>query len=107
MIGTLQQGVDLATAAKTYTILTVGDGLVTLIPSLLVSIAGGIILTRASSSGHLDAELGSQLFQRRNTLWIACALMLVALALIPGMPKLAFILLAVRVGFVARQCCRR
>ncbi len=102
IIGTLQQGVDLATAAKTYTILTVGDGLVTLIPSLLVSIAGGIILTRASSSGQLDAELGSQLFQRRNTLWIACGV-LAALALVPGMPKLAFILLAVGVGFVARR----
>ncbi len=76
VIGTLQQGVDLATAVKTYTILTVSDGLVTLIPSLLVSIAGGMILTRASSSGQLDKELGTQLLTRRNTLWIACGVML-------------------------------
>jgi flagellar biosynthesis protein FlhA len=102
VIGTLQQGVDLMTAVKTYTILTVGDGLVTLIPSLLISIAGGMILTRASSSGQLDVELGSQLLRRRNTLWIACGVMLM-LALIPGMPKLAFALMAGGVALVARR----
>ncbi len=100
VIGTLQQGVDLATAAKTYTILTVGDGLVTLIPSLLVSVAGGLILTRASSSGYLDEELGTQLLKRRNTLWIAAGVML-GLALVPGMPKLAFVAMAAGAGLVA------
>src|SRR4051812_7157568 len=83
LIGVLQQGADLATAVKTYTILTVGDGLVTMIPSLLVSIAGGMVLTRASSAGSLDEELGTQLLRGRNTLWIACGVLL-ALALIPG-----------------------
>ncbi len=102
VIGTLQQGVDLLTAVKTYTILTVGDGLVTLIPSLLVSIAGGMILTRASSSGQLDVELGAQLLRRRNTLWIACGVLL-GLALIPGMPKLSFIVLAAGVAMIARK----
>jgi flagellar biosynthesis protein FlhA len=102
VIGTLQQGVDLMTAAKTYTILTVGDGLVTLIPSLLVSIAGGMILTRASSAGQLDAELGAQLLARRNTLWIACGVVL-GLALIPGLPKLSFLLVAGAVALVARR----
>jgi flagellar biosynthesis protein FlhA len=102
VIGTLQQGVDLLTAVKTYTILTVGDGLVTLIPSLLVSIAGGIILTRASSSGALDEELGGQLLKRRNTLWIACGVLL-ALALIPGLPKIAFVLMAGAVALIARR----
>src|SRR5690348_3384218 len=56
LIGVFQQGVDLSTAVKTYTILTVGDGLVTMIPSLLVSVAGGIVLTRASSAGALSTE---------------------------------------------------
>ncbi len=51
LIGTLQQGIELGEAARTYTVLTVGDGLVTLIPSLLVSVAGGITLTRANSAG--------------------------------------------------------
>src|SRR5271166_2300771 len=58
LIGTLQQGVALSQAVRTYTILTVGDGLVTMIPSLLVSIAGGMVLTRASSAGVLTTELG-------------------------------------------------
>jgi flagellar biosynthesis protein FlhA len=98
----VQQGVDLATAVKTYTILTVGDGLVTMIPSLLVSIAGGIVLTRASSSGALDSELGTQLLRKRNTLWIACGV-LVALALVPGLPKFSFILLAAGLAMIARK----
>ena len=102
LIGVLQQGVDLSTAVKTYTILTVGDGLVTMIPSLLVSIAGGLVLTRASSAGTLDEELGQQLFKRRNTLYMAAGV-LAALAIIPGLPKLAFLLLAAGVVFVARQ----
>ncbi len=102
LIGVLQQGVDVATALKTYTILTVGDGLVTIIPSLLVSIAGGMILTRASSSGTLNDELGTQLLRGRNTLWIACGVLL-ALALIPGLPKLSFVLMAAGVAMMARR----
>lgn len=102
LIGVLQQGVDLATAVKTYTILTVGDGLVTMIPSLLVSIAGGMVLTRASSAGTLDSELGAQLLKGRNTLWIACGVLL-ALALIPGLPKLSFVVMAAGVALVARK----
>jgi len=102
LIGVIQQGADLATAVKTYTILTVGDGLVTMIPSLLVSVAGGMVLTRASSSDALDQELGTQLLKGRNTLWIACGV-LVALALIPGLPKLAFILMAAGVALIARK----
>lgn len=102
LIGVFQQGVDLVTAVKTYTILTVGDGLVTMIPSLLVSIAGGMVLTRASTAGSLDKELGTQLFRARNTLWIACGV-LVALALVPGLPKLSFLLLAAGVAMIARR----
>ncbi len=102
LIGVLQQGADVATAVKTYTILTVGDGLVTMIPSLLVSIAGGMVLTRAASSGSLDKELGMQLLRGRNTLWIACGVLL-ALAAIPGLPKVAFILMAGGVALIARK----
>ncbi len=102
LIGVLQQGVDLMTAVKTYTILTVGDGLVTMIPSLLVSIAGGLVLTRASSAGTLDQELGAQLFARRNTLYMASGV-LCALALVPGLPKLAFLSLAAGIAFFARR----
>ncbi|HEX2918810.1 MAG TPA: flagellar biosynthesis protein FlhA [Edaphobacter sp.] len=102
LIGVIQHGADLGTAVKTYTILTVGDGLVTMIPSLLVSVAGGMVLTRASSAGALDQELGTQLLKGRNTLWIACGV-LIALALVPGLPKLAFVLMAAGVALIARK----
>src|ERR1700761_2484037 len=101
LIGVVQQGVDLATAVKTYTILTVGDGLVTMVPSLLVSIAGGMVLTRASTAGALDSELGSQIFRKRRTVWLAAGVML-AMAAIPGLPKLAFFLMATLLGLLAR-----
>ena len=100
LIGVFQQGTDLSTAVKNYTILTVGDGLVTMIPSLLVSIAGGIVLTRAASAESLDTELGTQLLRGKNTLWIACGVLL-ALALIPGLPKLSFVLMAAGVALIA------
>ena len=93
LIGTLQQGVDLAEAVRTYTVLTVGDGLVTLIPSLLVSVAGGITLTRANSAGQLGSEIRSQLLSRPATLYLA-SLVTAAMCLIPGLPKLAFLLVA-------------
>jgi flagellar biosynthesis protein FlhA len=101
-IGVLQQGTDLMTAVKTYTILTVGDGLVTMIPSLLVTVAGAMVLTRASSAGQLDTELKTQLFARRNSLWIVCGV-LVVLAAVPGMPKVAFLLMAAAMGMLARR----
>src|SRR5215467_13254620 len=62
LIGVFQHGVPFLEALKTYTVLTVGDGLVTMIPSLLVSVAGAIVLTRASSEGSLGADVGQQLF---------------------------------------------
>jgi len=93
LIGTLQQGVALGEAARTYTVLTVGDGLVTLIPSLLVSVAGGITLTRANSAGMLGGEIRQQLFARPATLYIA-SLVCAGMCLIPGLPKLAFLVVA-------------
>ena len=93
LIGTLQQGIDLAEAARTYTVLTVGDGLVTLIPSLLVSVAAGITLTRANSAAMLGGEIRQQLLARPATLYIA-SMVSGALCLIPGLPKPAFLLVA-------------
>ncbi len=106
LIGVLQQGVALSEAVRTYTILTVGDGLVTMIPSLLVSVAGGIVLTRASSAGTLGAELGLQLFSRANTLYIGSGVMAV-LCLIPGLPKPAFLLMAGGLALIGRQIDKR
>jgi len=102
LIGVLQQGVPFQEALKTYTVLTVGDGLVTMIPSLLVSVAGGMVVTRASSDNTLSEDLGRQLFNSSRPLWIAAAVM-TGLALIPGLPKLSFILMAVIMVVLARR----
>ena len=89
LIGVFQQGMDFAQAVKTYTILTVGDGLVAIIPALLVSVAGGIVVTRASSDQSLGVDIRKQMFKTSRPLWIVSGVLL-ALALIPGMPKFAF-----------------
>jgi flagellar biosynthesis protein FlhA len=102
LIGTLQQGIELGEAARTYTVLTVGDGLVTLIPSLLVSVAGGITLTRANSAGMLGAEIRQQLFQKPGTLYLS-SLVSLGMCLIPGMPKLAFLAVAGSLFWMARR----
>jgi flagellar biosynthesis protein FlhA len=93
LIGVFQLDIPFREALKTYTVLTVGDGLVTMIPSLLVSMAGGMVLTRASSPTSLAADLSSQVFGRRRPLWIASGVML-ALAAIPGLPKFSFLVVA-------------
>jgi len=100
LIGVFQLDIPLREAVHTYTVLTVGDGLVTMIPSLLVSMAGGIVVTRASSGASLAADLGRQVFSGRRPLWIAAGVMLV-LALIPGLPKFSFFVLAALVGALA------
>ncbi len=93
LIGVFQQGVPFQEALKTYTILTVGDGLVTILPSLLVSVAGGIVVTRAASKESLGVNVGKQLFNSPRLLWIAGGA-LTALGLIPGLPKVSFFSLA-------------
>jgi len=100
LIGVFQQGVPFQEALKTYTILTVGDGLVTILPSLLVSVAGGIVVTRAASKESLGVNVGKQLFNSPRLLWIAGGA-LAALGLIPGLPKLAFFSLAGVLMFAA------
>jgi flagellar biosynthesis protein FlhA len=102
LIGTLQQGVDLGEAARTYTVLTVGDGLVTLIPSLLVSVAGAITLTRANSAGMLGTEIRQQLLARPGTLYLA-SFVSGAMCLIPGLPGLTFFLVAAALFWSARR----
>jgi len=102
LIGVFQHGVPFLEALKTYTVLTVGDGLVTMIPSLLVSVAGAIVLTRASSESTLGIDVGRQLLGKRRPLWIAGAVML-CLALMPGLPKISFFLMAIFMMILARR----
>ena len=100
LIGVFQLDIPFREALKTYTVLTVGDGLVTMIPSLLVSMAGGIVVTRASSNATLSLDVGRQVLSRRRPLIIAAGVML-SLAAIPGLPKFSFFLLAAGTGFLA------
>jgi flagellar biosynthesis protein FlhA len=101
LIGVFQENIAVGEALRTYTVLTVGDGLVTMIPSLLVSVAGAIVLTRAASSAtSLGTEIGIQIFRRSQTLWIAAGLLTI-MALIPGLPKLPFLLMASGLGYLA------
>jgi flagellar biosynthesis protein FlhA len=93
LVGVFQLGMSLQDALKTYTILTVGDGLVTLIPSLLISVAGGLVVTRASSDETIGVDLQKQLFSGRKALLIASTVML-SLTLVPGLPKFSFLLMA-------------
>jgi flagellar biosynthesis protein FlhA len=99
LIGVFQLDIPFREALKTYTVLTVGDGLVTMIPSLLVSMAGGMVVTRATSDSTLSVDVGRQVLSRRPLL-IASGVML-SLAAIPGLPKFSFFLLAAGTAFLA------
>ena len=100
LIGVFQLDIPFREALKTYTVLTVGDGLVTMIPSLLVSMAGGIVVTRASSDSTLSMDVGRQVLSRRRPLAIASGVML-GLAAIPGLPKFSFFFLAAVTALLA------
>ncbi len=100
VIGVMQHGLDLATAARTYTLLTVGEGLVTAIPALLVSMSGGLITTRAASEANLGDEVASQLLSRSKPLAVGAGV-LFALALVPGLPKVSFLAVAGVLGLAA------
>src|SRR6186713_246835 len=100
IIGVVQHGMDIGTAAETYTILTVGEGLVTSIPALLVSMSGGLITTRAASESNLGEDVATQLLARSRPLAVAAGV-LVLLAAIPGLPKLPFLLVAGILGGAA------
>ena len=100
LIGVFQLGIPFQEALKTYTILTVGNGLVSIIPSLLVSVAGGIVVTRAGSDFSLGADIEKQMFRTSRPLWIVGGVLL-ALAMIPGMPKISFIALGSLMMFAA------
>lgn len=99
-IGVLQRGMDISAALKTYTILTIGDGLVSQVPALLVSLAAGLIISRTSSSSSLDKDLSSQLTGKARPLLIVAAVSL-GLGLLPGFPFLPFGMLALSIGAIA------
>jgi flagellar biosynthesis protein FlhA len=100
LIGVLQHGMDLARALQTYTVLTIGDGLVTVIPALMISISGGLIVTRASSEERLGTDFGTQIFGNPQPLMLASGV-LVVLGLFPGLPTAPFLVMGVGLGAIS------
>jgi flagellar biosynthesis protein FlhA len=93
IIGVVQYDMSMGEAAKIFTILTVGDGLVAQIPALIVSTSAGIIITRAAETTDLSEQLVNQLFKNVRVLMLSGGILLF-LALVPGLPKLSFIILS-------------
>ncbi|NBT60112.1 EscV/YscV/HrcV family type III secretion system export apparatus protein, partial [bacterium] len=100
LIGVFQKGLDLSKAAEIYTLMTIGDGLVTQIPSLIVSTAAGIVVTRAASGNNLSKEVAKQLFFQSRALGATSGILLL-MALMPGLPTGPFLFLAVVCGSIA------
>ena len=100
VIGMLQRDMDAAQALQTYTLLTVGEGLVAQIPALLISTATGIIVTRSAAEGNLGGDLVKQLFRNARIFMILTGVLLF-LAIMPGLPGIPFFTLAVLCGFIA------
>ncbi len=100
IIGTTQHDLSFSAAVHNYTLLTIGDGLVAQVPSLLLSTAVAIIVTRVSRSSDMRAQVFTQLFSDHRTLLITAAV-IGALGLVPGMPNFAFLSLAALVAFFA------
>ncbi len=100
IIGIAQQGMPFADAARTYTLLTVGDGLVTQVPALIVSTAAGLLVTKAGVAGAADQALMRQLSGYPKALGMSAAVML-AMAALPGIPAIPFMLLGGGAGVLA------
>ena len=100
IIGVLQEGITLAEASKSYTLLTVGDGLVSQVPSLIVSTASGMLVSKSSANGSIDKALFGQLSAYPSSIGMT-AFLLICISLLPGIPKIPFILIAGIIGYLA------
>ncbi|OFZ78274.1 MAG: flagellar biosynthesis protein FlhA [Bdellovibrionales bacterium RIFOXYD1_FULL_53_11] len=100
IIGTMQRGMEIGAAAEVFTLLTIGDGLVTQIPALVISTAAGIIVTRTANSTNFSREMSQQLFTQPKAM-IAASGIMAFMALIPGLPFLPFIILSIILGYMA------
>jgi len=100
LIGVGQHDLSFADAARNYTLLTIGDGLVAQIPALLLSTGAGIITTRVSSSQNMGEQVLSQLFSNPKSLWVTSGI-LGLMGIIPGMPNFAFLTLAIACASIA------
>lgn len=101
-IGMLQRGMGISEALNTYALLTIGDGLATQIPALLMAVSTGMIVTRSNASSDMGSTASKQLAQSRTALLISGSAA-IALALVPGMPKLPFILIGALLILTAQR----
>jgi flagellar biosynthesis protein FlhA len=101
-IGVVQKGLPFSQAVSTYTILTVGEGLVSQIPSLVVSTAAGIMVTHSAGSTQMGTVVASQMTKHPRAMWIAAAV-LALFSVVPGLPMLPFLSLAAVLGMLARS----
>ena len=106
IIGVLQHDLDVATAARNYTLLAIGDGLVAQIPALIISTAAGLVVSRVGTDDDISAQLAGQLFSSPRVLVLTAAIVGL-MGLIPGMPHVAFLLLAAVFGGGAYLLMRR
>jgi flagellar biosynthesis protein FlhA len=100
IIGTMQKGMDIGNAAQVFTLLTIGDGLVTQIPALIISTAAGIIVTRTANSTNYSQEFSKQLLMQPKAIMAASGIMGL-LAIVPGLPFIPFMLLASILGGIS------
>lgn len=100
IVGAVQKGMSIGDAAEVFTLLTVGDGLVTQIPALIISTAAGIIVTRTATSTNFSSEVSKQLMMKPNAIGATAGVM-GFLALVPGLPTLPFMILGGSLGFLA------
>ena len=105
-VGVLQHNLDVGAAAKTYTLLAIGDGLVAQIPALIISIAAGMVVTRVGDTQDISQQFLTQLFNNPRVVGLTAAI-IGLLGLIPGMPNFVFLLLAASLGTLAWDMDRR
>ncbi|MGA8864776.1 MAG: flagellar biosynthesis protein FlhA [Gallionella sp.] len=106
IVGVLQHNLDIATAAKYYTLLTIGDGLVAQIPALVISTAAGLVVSRVSSDENIGQQLSGQLFKNPQVIFLTAAI-IGGMGLIPGMPHFAFLLLAGVMTWLAYELVKK
>lgn len=99
VIGLAQMKMSIGEALRTYTVLTVGDGLVSQIPALIISTAAGIVVTRTASESNLGREVVSQIFSNPRAIFVTSGVLLF-LAVAPGLPTVPFLLMAAATGFI-------
>lgn len=100
IVGVLQHDMGAGEAAKAYTLLTIGDGLVAQIPALIISTAAGLVVTRVATEKDIGQQLAAQLFGNPMVLALTAGILGI-LGMIPGMPNFVFLLLAAGLGFIA------